>query len=84
MAEPIKLVLAIQMQKDLKQVPRVPLPISFSLLVEPFVNSTTAAKVITKELEELKKYQVIFMEPNVCHHLRLKIIEFPCYLTVFL
>ncbi|KAH9699109.1 hypothetical protein KPL71_024219 [Citrus sinensis] len=67
-AGPLKLVSAIHMQKDLKQVPQVAAAHIFSLLLEPCINSTTT-EIITDEPAELqhllKKYHGVFMEPKV-------------------
>ncbi|KAH9692146.1 hypothetical protein KPL70_016314 [Citrus sinensis] len=66
-AGPLKLVSAVHMQKDLKQVPQVAAAHIFSLLLEPCINSTTT-EIITDEPAELqhllKKYHGIFMEPK--------------------
>ncbi|KAH9699108.1 hypothetical protein KPL71_024219 [Citrus sinensis] len=66
-AGPLKLVSAIHMQKDLKQVPQVAAAHIFSLLLEPCINSTTT-EIITDEPAELqhllKKYHGVFMEPK--------------------
>ncbi|XP_052292019.1 uncharacterized protein LOC127900817 [Citrus sinensis] len=62
---PLKLVSAVHMQKDLKQVPQVAVAHIFSLLLEPCINSTTI-EIITDEPAQLqhllKKYHGVFME----------------------